>query len=585
MRFLEFIHKVDEDVLLEAAKDRYAQMFQNIPPEVYDAANEESGNIDKSVQSAMDIFKRSDRITWALRLMRYRTLLKAREQSIQTLQGNTQISDEYRLQAEQIVDYVNKQEARLVKKSGMNDYNLQHAAAEFERSIVQMTHFLSLPIDAIQSYEFGWQQPAEIIAEFRKAEREWQQARKREINHTENYDEGEVEPIIQFPDGSAWFDLKRSSCGMEGDAMGHCGNTADTKDSHTVLSYRTPVEGQEGTWVPRMTFILDKEHGTLGEMKGYANEKPAEKYHPYIIELLKKPYVKGFGPGGYQPENNFNINDLPPEQAEALKEMKPGFRSPIEQYKKEGMTDALAARIINAVEEVSGDKATYDPENKEFVVDSYKNLNQAVEYLGGDHAEWIAGVLDGSTHLDDHGYEGIDVYQMADLLDLLPPEILQKISLHIENEYGEEYDEDEHDFESTRDMAGILEEQNDDIADTIRGAIADGNSRGAENEMSEAFNDWIKDLSENYNARIDHQWDDGGATLRISEESLAEMASSGEEEALYDLEQEGWKVALGIKDIDQPYYGWQGYDEEAAKERFLDEFDEDALVSGEGEAA
>ena len=575
MRFLEFIHKVDEAVLLEAARDRYMQMFSVIPPEVLDAADaNDSATLQAKIASTMALYQRSDRITWALRLIKHGILLKAREKAIQTLNGNVQISDEYRAQAEQVLNYVNGQELRLVKKSGMADHNLQDAAVNYPRVEQRMEHFLSLPINGIQTYEFGWQHPDKILGDFRKAEAEWQSARKREVSHTEDYED--IEPIIQFPDGSAWFDLKRSSCGTEGDAMGHCGNTADTRDSHTVLSYRTPVQGNEGKWVPRMTFILDKEHGTLGEMKGYANEKPAEKYHPYIIELLKQPYVKGFGPGGYQPENNFNINDLPPEQAEALKEMKPGFRSPVEQYKKEGMTDALAARIINAVEEVTGEKTTYVPEDKEFSVDSYKNLNQAVEYLGGDHAEWIAGVLDGSTFLEDHGYEGIDEYQMTELLDTLPPDILKKISLHIENEYGEEY-EDDYDFDNTRDMVTMLDEQSDDLADNIRSAISDGNARGAENEMSEAFDSWTKDLSSIYNARIAHQWDGGDATLRVEEESLAEMVSSGEEEALYDLEQEGWKVALDIKDIEQPYYGWQGYDQEVATERFVEEFDEESL--------
>jgi hypothetical protein len=585
MRFLEFIHKVDEDVLLEAARDRYWQMFEVIPPEVLDAAN--TGDmatgavaLKAKIQSAMQIFQRSDRITWALRLHKHAILVRAREQSVNRLMGNTQISDEYKLQAEQVVAYVNQQEARLIKKSGMPDHELQHAASTYPRSIPQFEHFLSLPINGIQTYEFGWQQPSTIISEFRKLEQVWQEARKREVSHTEDYED--IEPIIQFPDGSAWFDLKRSSCGTEGDAMGHCGNTADTKDSHTVLSYRTPVEGQEGTWVPRMTFILDKEHGTLGEMKGYANEKPAEKYHPYIIELLKKDYVKGFGSGGYQPENNFSLNDLPEEQAEALKELKPGFRSPIEHYKIEGMTGDLVERISGMIQDVTGEKVTYVPEENEFIVDSYKNLDQAVEYLGGDTAEWISGVLEGTTSIDTDHWGSIDKYQMSELLDTMPTEILQKISLHIENKYGDEY-EDDHDYNDTNDMVLMLDEQDDPIIDEIRRAISDGFDRGAENEMSETFYKWIDDLSNDYTARIKHEWNEGGATLRIGEESLAEMVSD-ESDKLYDIEHEGWKYALGIDDIEQPQYGFQGYDEETAKERFLDEFDEkqmDLTPSGE----
>lgn len=569
MRFLEFIHKVDEDVLLEAAKDRYMQMFNIIPPGVIDASNT-TMPIEQRVDGVMEVFKRSDRITWVLRLIKHDILLKAREQAVNSLMGNTQISDEYKLQMEQIVKYVNQQEARLVKKSGMGASELQHASS-LNNAMVELQHFLSLPIADIQNYTFEWQSPALIVNDFRKAERKWQEARRREVSHTEDYED--IEPIIQFPDGSAWFDLKRSSCGTEGDAMGHCGNTADTKDSHTVLSYRTPTK--DGKWVPRMTFILDKEHGTLGEMKGYANEKPAEKYHPYIIELLKKPYVKGFGPGGYQPENNFNLNDLPEEQAEALKELKPGFRSPLDQYKKEGMTEALNARISNMIMDATGEKVKYVPEKDEFIVDSYMHLNQAVEYLGGDHAEWIAGVMDGTNYIDGDHWTGIDHYQMGELMDLFPPEILQKISLHIENEYGEEY-EDDHDYHNTRDMALMIDEQSDDLADQMRRAVADGLDRGAENEMYEAFQEWIKDLSGEYDARIDHQYSEGEATLRIGAESLAEFVSD-ESDKLYDLENEGWKEALGIKDIDQPHYGWQGYDEETAKERFIDEFDEEQL--------
>jgi len=153
MRFLEFIHKVDEAVLLEAARDRYMQMFSVIPPEVLDAADaNDSATLQAKIASTMALYQRSDRITWALRLIKHGILLKAREKAIQTLNGNVQISDEYRAQAEQVLNYVNGQELRLVKKSGMADHNLSDAAVNYPRAEQRMEHFLSLPIDGCLLY-------------------------------------------------------------------------------------------------------------------------------------------------------------------------------------------------------------------------------------------------------------------------------------------------------------------------------------------------------------------------------------------------------------------------------------------------
>jgi len=581
MRLLEFIHKVDEEAILEAAKDRYWQMFASIPPAVLDLAEANDGAaLQAKVANTMAVYQRTDRITWALRLMKHMLMLRAREAAIQTLQGNVQISDDYRKGVEEVLQYVNKQEGRLAAKSGMSESELQNAAAaltggQAERS---MEHFLSLPIPAIQDYTFEWQTPSDIFNQFRELEKEWQEARKRQVSHTDDYEEGDIEPIIKFPDGSAWFDLKRQSCDVEAASMGHCGNRADAKDSHTVLSYRTPVKGTD-QWIPHMTFILDKEHGTLGEMKGRGNEKPAAKYHPYIIDLLKQPYVKGFGPGGYEPQNNFSLDDLPEEQAAALKEMKPGFMTPLEHYKKTGMTEDLANRVISMVNEVSGEKTTYHPEDKEFTVDTYRNLEQAVEFIGGSTAEWVIGVMEGTQENYQDNWGVIDKDQMEELFDMLPDEYVTKIGEYTKREYGDEYiDEDgtsEYDFSNTGDLITMLDEQSDGVLDEFRRAISDGMDRGAENEMSDDFHKWLEDFSSDYIARIKHQWDEG-AELRIGEESLLELIGN-DDDGLWMIENEGWKDTLEARDLEQPNYGWSGYDEEAAKESFMDMFDESIL--------
>lgn len=122
------------------------------------------------------------------------------------------------------------------------------------------------------------------------------------------------ENILSFPDGYSWIDLKRGSCDVESITMGHCGNKG-AKLGDTILSLRDKKN------IPHLTFILNR--GVLGEMKGRSNDKPASKYHPYIIELLKLPIIKRIKGEGYLPENNFKLSDLNNDQLSDLIKFKP----------------------------------------------------------------------------------------------------------------------------------------------------------------------------------------------------------------------------------------------------------------------
>jgi len=122
--------------------------------------------------------------------------------------------------------------------------------------------------------------------------------------------------IVEFSDGYKWVDLGVGYCGIEGRSMGHCGNI-NTKPGDTILSLRDSKN------VPHLTFILNND--TLGERKAVGNSKPTEKYHKYIIELLKLPNIKYLGRGDYLPENDFKLTDLTKEQSEELLKIKPTF--------------------------------------------------------------------------------------------------------------------------------------------------------------------------------------------------------------------------------------------------------------------
>ena len=115
-------------------------------------------------------------------------------------------------------------------------------------------------------------------------------------------------------EGWKWVDLRKGYCDKESKSMGHCGNSGALLGD-TILSLRDQNN------IPHLTFILNG--GNLGQMKGRNNNKPSEKYHPAIVELLKLPIIKQVVGGGYKPENNFSLNDLDEEIKDQLIELKP----------------------------------------------------------------------------------------------------------------------------------------------------------------------------------------------------------------------------------------------------------------------
>ena len=130
-------------------------------------------------------------------------------------------------------------------------------------------------------------------------------------------------PIIKFPDGWQWVNLDKGYCAIEGQAMGHCGN-ASPRDGDNILSLRDRRN------VPYLTFIVNKK--SLGEMKGRSNNKPEIRFHPYIMTLLKSPYVEKIHGGGYAPQNNFKIGDLSVKDYTELHQKKPDLLPSLKQY-------------------------------------------------------------------------------------------------------------------------------------------------------------------------------------------------------------------------------------------------------------
>lgn len=134
--------------------------------------------------------------------------------------------------------------------------------------------------------------------------------------------DGSEKKLMDTGDGYAWYSLGKGSCPKEAQAMGHCGNKPSEEEGDDILSLRQEVKhGDKTYYKPVLTFINNEGH--LGEMKGRANQKPAEKYHDSIKQLLMSDHVDKIVGGGYEADKNFSLSDMPEDMQKEIKEAKP----------------------------------------------------------------------------------------------------------------------------------------------------------------------------------------------------------------------------------------------------------------------
>jgi hypothetical protein len=375
----------------------YLSMFNDL------IANDDSAKaaIEKYITWARSNLKKNDRIVWFLRWARVE------------LAGRIQHADS------------DTELARLNKrlKTSYSRYDM----VPVNNMMTNLSHFLSMPIDGIQKTVWDRQSPQELLGEFREAEHEW-----RETSDTRNlisYQEGEEPTIIlKFPDGFAWFDLEKSSCRAEGAAMGHCGNTATNGAGDTVLSLRKLAMTMSGEthWYPVLTFILDG-NGQLGEMKGRGNEKPADKYHPYIVALLRLPLIQGIKGGGYMPEHNFSMNDLDDDTREQLLKEKPDLGGVWDLYMKEGMSQRVLDRVSSGLSNNDLSMGDYDATEKRFAIQEWSDFDRFLRNVYDDDVVKILQIAKGEADFQ-HESGNIDTEFAATLLEL-PDQWKEKIAV------------------------------------------------------------------------------------------------------------------------------------------------------------
>lgn len=333
--------------------------------------------------------------------------------------------------------------------------------------------------------------------------------------------------------GWKWVSLGRGYCSEEGKAAGHCGNAGATKGDN-ILSLRDQMN------FVHLTFIVND--GILGEMKGRGNDKPAVKYHKAVVALLKSPLIKSIRGGGYLPEHNFQLTDLPKETLEELIKQKPDLDYPNYVFRTE-QPDLLNDLFNTSKLTVEGDKLVL------VKCESWKDLYEEVE---NDKNVADFSWLDEPYNYTDSGYTP-SFDEMENNIDAENMESIKKIIAH-ELEGSEDFDPD--DFEPS-DYIGEI----DDLESAVNNAYSDGVSVGTENE---AVKDVMNQVGNTDNGfRVDFK--SHPFAIFIYKKDAIELFHREREE----IENQGLD---SLKDFTYkvPYHGYNEFDEEAFNERLRD---------------
>jgi hypothetical protein len=534
-------------------------------------------DIHRMINKVRLAFKRNDRIVWFLRLYRIMFLTQMTGDYASARLGD-RANEDMVAAAKALRDaYIND----LAQRSNVAPRSIQSMLSSLTGTdylFRHLEHYFSLPIAAIQNYGFAYQPIGLVLDQFGQFEQAWQRENRGQF--AANQVEG-AEVLIDFHNGFAWYNLNKAYCPLEAKAAGHCGNEPRANSGDRIISLRQSVnKGGHAFLKPYCTFIL-LEDGTLGEMKGRFNQSPKNAFkkgdapsdfHNEIAALLRLPLIQGITGGGYMPEQNFKLSDLPKALADTLAQEKPALLSPREEYDRFGMSDHLAQRLINQAD-LAGHDISYLSDQKGFTVERFRNLRDFIDEfvtIGRNKrmatAAWVADVLDGNSDLDIS--EGADDYGKEAILGEYKKRYREQYNAlhhHVAAMWREDngLEDDDNDLPP---LLNMIQNVADDIDSLLDQACYDAMESGAQDEMSKSMQRWVDDLKspgrEFWIAMPDDHYLDGAVTLILSPEKIMEWADEYFDSRLKDL--------IEVNDIDEPYYGFRGFDEEAGVERFAD---------------
>jgi hypothetical protein len=275
-------------------KERYQGMFQNLPPSI--RTEKKRVRFKNEIEWSMNHLKKDDRIIWYLSILQRFILFQIRT--------NNTIPEDKKY---------NKIGSKIKRKlKGWDTERIEEDFELFNHEVWEHFADIQSVFGSFKMLNYSFHNEVqnklkpktvrEVFSDFQKMEQDLQNDNGRDRYCSDG------EPVLTFNDGWAWFGVSEGFSGQEATAMRHCGN-GEGGNGDYLLSLRQPMDKLGVTfWKPHLTFILNE--GYLGEMKGFANQKPHPQYHSYIEALLAHEMIKGMKGGGYLPRNNFSFLDF-----------------------------------------------------------------------------------------------------------------------------------------------------------------------------------------------------------------------------------------------------------------------------------
>ena len=361
-------------VVIEAGrKDTYLQMFSKTSETFQKDA------VDL-VKWAMDVLEKDDRIKWFIKRVRLADE-EFRKADRKAKQAWSEERKDGMAKQRDPIEWLKEKLAHYIENAKANKYGL------------------------VLNYTFKPdEKSADLLNELQRLEDDSFSKKGKNARYIPSPDK----TFLKLNDTWEWQVIEQKYCLREGRAMNHCGNKAAAKEGDNVLSLREKVEvdGKE-VWQPHATFILND--GVLGEMKGFGNEKPDEKLHPYILELLEDERITRVKGGGHAARQNFKLKDLSEQNMERLEKSRQDLiqsqGTPLEE---------LAERIDQAFE---WEEENHKSEENwgEYLTPDYTSLT--LDHLEGDAQELVEELQElapdswedelwelGKTELGDHFY-------------------------------------------------------------------------------------------------------------------------------------------------------------------------------------
>jgi hypothetical protein len=542
------------DIMLLENKVQYAAMLQPLVAlEVLTASDAQE--VLKFVRKNL---KRNDRIVWWLKWYR---ILKLTSR----ISWSNDPEDPSVIKMQKMLDKVSRGMTNVVQDARAFNSDFGRVGGS------NLNHFISM-MDQVPSMDnIVWDAsltPHDLKRELDKKESDWQKAADQEID-VDQYDDPAYagrspwKKVIDYGE-QAWVLIDKDYCDLEGKAMGHCGNNQGGNRGERILSFRTMVN--EKRHKPHLTFIIGQD-GKLGEMKGRANEKPAQKYHKVIIDLILSDMVSGLKGGGHDPANNFSMDDLDETQQEAVYSKKPSLAPLMYKVKKGTATvedfSEMSDLFVNDGL-VSGNNFLVDLETKTITLDAFPEVDGIVDWAERYNFKtlrFMATTVE-EGYIEQHEYARADNDDLQSILDGLDKKWRLALEKYVEQNMT---DPDEY---SSDDLLEIIMDDDqpfEEVVEALESAYRDAVDTGTFDDLYEQFERGLKHNGISYDKSLgQYVWNTPMSN------ALDLFNQITEDEGQWDT-RDAVREELQLSDADEARYGYHGFHVESGPERLADQ--------------